>query len=76
MTKEQLHQEVLARKDELIKLCCDLIKIKNQSPIDSQEPAVRFVEEYLEAADIPFERLIGDAGEEYPMVLALSLIHI
>lgn len=70
MTKEQLHQEVLARKDELIKLCCDLIKIKNQSPIDSQEPAVRFVEEYLKAADIPFERLIGDAGEEYPMVLA------
>ena len=70
ITKAQLHEEVLAHQDELIKLCCDLVKIKNQSPIDSQEPAVRFVEEYLDAAGISYERLIGDAGEEYPMVLA------
>ena len=43
VTKEELHKKVLDRKDELVSLCQDLIRIKNQSPLDPQEPAVDFV---------------------------------
>lgn len=69
-TKQQMHQEVLARKDELIELCSSLIQIKNQSPIDDQEPALRFVERFLADHGIASERHIGDAGEAYPVVTA------
>lgn len=70
VTKEQLHAQVLAQKDELIQLCCDLIHIKNQSPIDSQEPGIAFVEEYLNRLGIVSERHVGTAGEDYPVLTA------
>lgn len=70
LTKEQLHEQVLARKDELIALCQDLIRIKNQSPIDDQAPALDFVQNYLAEAGIASERIVADAGEDYPVVFA------
>ena len=69
-TKEQLHEQVLARKDELIALCQDLVRIKNQSPIDDQAPALDFVQRYLAEAGIASERIVADAGEAYPVVFA------
>lgn len=70
LTKEQLHEQVLARKDELLALCQDLIRIKNQSPLDDQAPALDFVQGYLADAGIESERIVADAGEEYPVVFA------
>ncbi len=70
ITKEQLHEAVLARKDELIALCQDLVRIKNQSPIDDQTPALDFVQRYLEEAGIASERIVTDEGEDYPVVFA------
>lgn len=69
-TKASLHQEVLDRSDELLELCSSLIKIKNQSPLDDQEPAVAFIEQYLAKFGIASERHIGDAGVEYPVLTA------
>ncbi len=69
-SKEALHKEVLDHTDELLKLCCDLIKIQNQSPIDSQEPGIAFVERYLANAGIASERHIGSNGAEYPVLTA------
>ena len=46
VTKEELHKKILDRKDELVSLCQDLIRIKNQSPLDPQEPAGDFVRGY------------------------------
>nr|WP_306792784.1 M20 family metallopeptidase [Collinsella urealyticum] len=54
----------------MIALCCDLIKIKNQSPIDSQRPAIDFVRAYLASQGIESQEHIGDAGEAYPIVTA------
>ena len=69
-TKESLHQAVLDQQDELLELCRDLIRIKNQSPIDSQAPAIAFVRDYLERAGIESEEIVGDGGEDYPVVYA------
>ena len=70
VTKEQLHQEVLDRQGELIELCQNLIRIKNQSPIDSQAEAIAFVRDYLSRAGIESEEIVGDGGEDYPVVYA------
>ncbi|WP_102372606.1 M20 family metallopeptidase [Enorma phocaeensis] len=69
-TKEFLHQAVLDQQDELLELCRDLIRIKNQSPIDSQAPAIAFVRDYLAQAGIETEEIVGDGGEDYPVVYA------
>lgn len=69
-TKESLHQAVLDQQDELLELCRDLIRIKNQSPIDSQAPAIAFVRDYLAQAGIETEEIVGDGGEDYPVVYA------
>lgn len=69
-TKESLHQAVLDQQDELLELCRDLIRIKNQSPIDSQAPAIAFVRDYLAQAGIETEEIVGDGGEGYPVVYA------
>lgn len=69
-TKESLHQAVLDQQDELLELCRDLIRIKNQSPIDSQAPAIAFVRDYLAQAGIETEEIVGDSGEDYPVVYA------
>lgn len=68
VTRDQLHQLVLDRQDELIGLACDLIKIKNQSPVDDQLPAVAFVRDWLAARGISSE-LAGD-NSQYPCLLA------
>lgn len=69
-TKKSLHQAVLDQQDELLELCRDLIRIKNQSPIDSQAPAIAFVRDYLAQAGIETEEIVGDGGEDYPVVYA------
>ena len=92
VTKQQLHETVLAHKDDLLTLCQQLIQIKNQSPIDDQEPGIEFVRNYLAKHGIDSERIVADSGEDYPVVYArigsdegfrvvlnghvLSLIHI
>ena len=58
VTKEQLHEAVLAHQDDLLKLCQQLIQIKNQSPIDDQEPAIKFVRDYLAEHGIESERIV------------------
>lgn len=70
VTKEELHKKVLDRKDELVSLCQDLIRIKNQSPLDPQEPAVDFVRGYLASHGIDSQRLVAYAGEDYPVIYA------
>lgn len=70
VTKQQLHEAVLAHKDDLLKLCQQLIQIKNQSPIDDQEPAIKFVRDYLAEHGIESERIVADSGEDYPVVYA------
>ena len=70
VTKEQLHEAVLAHQDDLLKLCQQLIQIKNQSPIDDQEPAIKFVRDYLAEHGIESERIVADSGEDYPVVYA------
>lgn len=70
VTKQQMHEKVLAHKDDLLELCQHLIRIKNQSPIDDQEPAIEFVRGYLKDHGIDSERLVADAGEDYPVVYA------
>ena len=70
VTKQQLHEAVLAHKDDLLTLCQQLIQIKNQSPIDDQEPAIEFVHNYLAKHGIDSERIVADTGEDYPVVYA------
>lgn len=70
VTKQELHSKVLDQKEELISLCQDLIRIKNQSPLDPQEPAVDYVRGYLAAHGISSERLVAYAGEDYPVIYA------
>lgn len=70
VTKKQLHDQVLARKQDLVDLCSGLIRIKNQSPLDPQEPGIDFVRAYLAQHGIDSERLVAAAGEEYPVVYA------
>ena len=70
VTKQQLRQSVLARKDDLLKLCTQLIQIKNQSPLDDQAPAMAFVRDYLKSHGIDSEQLVGEAGEAYPVLYA------
>ena len=70
VTKQQLHEAVLAHKDDLLTLCQRLIQIKNQSPIDDQQPALDFVRNYLAEHGIDSEQIVADAGEDYPVVYA------
>ena len=70
VTKEELHKKVLDHKEELVSLCQDLIRIKNQSPLDPQEPAVDFVRRYLASHGIDSQRLVAYAGEDYPVIYA------
>lgn len=70
ITKEGLHAEVLARKDELLDLCTKLIQIKNQSPLDDQRPAIEFVRNYLAGFGIESVEHMGDAGPSYPILTA------
>lgn len=70
VTKQELHSKVLDHKEELISLCQDLIRIKNQSPLDPQEPAVDYVRGYLADHGISSERLVAYAGEDYPVIYA------
>ena len=70
VTKEELHKKVLDHKEELVSLCQDLIRIKNQSALDPQEPAVDFVRGYLASHGIDSQRLIAYAGEDYPVIYA------
>ena len=70
VTKQQLHETVLAHKDDLLTLCQQLIQIKNQSPIDDQEPGIEFVRNYLAKHGIDSERIVADSGEDYPVVYA------
>lgn len=70
VTKQQLHEAVLAHKEDLLTLCQQLIQIKNQSPIDDQQPALDFVRNYLAEHGIDSEQIVADAGEDYPVVYA------
>jgi succinyl-diaminopimelate desuccinylase len=67
-TRDALHQTVLDTQDELIKLASDLIRLKNQSPLDDQLPAVEFVRSWLASKGIDSE-LVG-TDKEYPITLA------
>lgn len=68
ITKQQLHQMVLDNKAELLDLCSKLIQIKNQSPIDDQLPAMKFVADWLADKGIGSEML--EPNPEYPVLLA------
>lgn len=68
MTKADLHKAVLDRKDELLKLVSDLIRIPSENPGGDQLTAVRFVEEYLAAAGIETQRVA--ANPDFPCLLA------
>ncbi len=68
VTKAQLHKLVLENEDELLGLCSDLIKIKNQSPIDDQLPAMEFVRTWLAGRGVASEYVGPDP--EYPCLVA------
>lgn len=67
-TRAYLHDQVLEHKDDLLKLASDLIRIKSQSPIDSQREVVDFVRGYLSSCGIASELLGPDP--DYPCVYA------
>lgn len=68
VTKQQLHDAVLTNQGELIDLCSQLIRIKNQSPVDDQRPAIRFVQDWLAGKGIATELLEPDPA--YPVLIA------
>lgn len=67
-TKKTLHQTVLERKDELIRLVSDLIRIPSENPCGEQHTVVNFVKQYLEKNGIATE-LVG-SNPEFPCLLA------
>lgn len=66
--KEQLHAKVLERKNELIQLVSDLIKINSENPIGEQHTVTKFIQDYLSRAGIATE-IVGP-NPEYPCLLA------
>ncbi|MCD7833883.1 MAG: ArgE/DapE family deacylase [Lachnospiraceae bacterium] len=68
MTRAELCEEALARKDELIQLVSDIIQIPSENPTGSQRQVVDFVKRYLEDSGIPCEEV--GVNPDFPCVLA------
>jgi succinyl-diaminopimelate desuccinylase len=66
--KKNLRQQVWERQGELVKLVSDLLRIPSENPGGEQLTVIRFVEEYLKASGIPYERAV--ANPDHPCVLA------
>lgn len=68
MKKEELIRMAEERKDELIDLVSQLIRINSENPTGTQRNVVDYVEKYLEHAGIAYE----ETGEnpDYPCVVA------
>ncbi len=66
--KKTLHQQVLERQDELVRLVSDLLRIPSENPDGEQLTVIRFVEQYLKDSGIACERV--EVSSDYPCVLA------
>ncbi len=66
--KERLHQQVIERQQELVQLVSDLLRIPSENPDGEQLTVIRFVEDYLKAAGISYERVA--VNPDHPCVLA------
>ena len=68
VTKQQLHEAVLARKDELVSLVSQLIRIPSENPCGEQHTVVAFVKQYLE--DMGLTPTLTGPNPEFPCLLA------
>lgn len=66
--RELLWQEVEQRRDELIALVADLIRIPNENPGGSQREAVDYVKGYLTEAGFTWQE-VGE-NQEFPCLVA------
>ncbi|MEL7623839.1 MAG: ArgE/DapE family deacylase [Clostridiales bacterium] len=66
--KEVLHQQVIERQQELVQLVSDLLRIPSENPDGEQLTVIRFVEDYLKASGIAYERVA--VNPDHPCVLA------
>lgn len=68
MLKNDLLKIIDNRKDELIHLVSDLIRIPSENGIGTMDVVVQYVKDYLKEADIPFEEVF--TKKEFPIIVA------